>query len=277
MGSDDVGLRTVGVVSTTGALLAAALLVLPGAAGPGRLRTLWPRPRNGRRIGWAAGPAVAAAAAGLLAAGPGGAMAALLVAVVLRRRRAASRIRRAAGATADELAAALRRMTDELRAGGHPVAALAGCAADGPRAAQLLAPAAAAAGLGEGVAAALRSGGDDTGPERADLDRIATAWALAERHGVPLADLLADAHDAIRWRRRFGAEVTAALAGPRATAMVLSALPVLGLVLGQMVGADPLGVLRAGLLGQALLVVGVGLAVAGIAWSDRILAGAVPR
>jgi tight adherence protein B len=226
---------------------------------------------------WAAGPAVAAGAAGLVAAGPGGAAAALLVAVVVRRRRVSARERRAAGATADELAGALRRMTDELRAGGHPVTALAGCAADGPLATRLLAPAAAAAGLGESVAAALRSAGDSAGAARADLDRIATAWALAERHGVPLADLIADAHDAIRWRRRFAAEVAAQLAGPRATATVLSALPALGLALGQLVGADPLGVLRGGLLGQALLVTGVGLAVAGSAWSDRILAGAVPR
>ena len=41
--------------------------------------------------------------------------------------------------------------------------------------------------------------------------------------------------------------------------------------------ADPLGVLRGGLLGQALLVVGVALMAAGGAWSDRILRSAAPR
>jgi hypothetical protein len=47
--------------------------------------------------------------------------------------------------------------------------------------------------------------------------------------------------------------------------------------LGQLVGADPIGVLRTGVLGQALLVLGVGLAAAGMAWSERILRAAVPR
>jgi tight adherence protein B len=57
---------------------------------------------------------------------------------------------------------------------------------------------------------------------------------------------------------------------------VLTALPGLGLGLGQLLGADPLGVLRGGLLGQALLVVGSGLAAAGLAWSERIVRAAVP-
>ena len=41
--------------------------------------------------------------------------------------------------------------------------------------------------------------------------------------------------------------------------------------------ADPVGVLRGGLLGQALLVTGVALAAAGVAWSEQILRAAVPR
>ncbi len=105
----------------------------------------------------------------------------------------------------------------------------------------------------------------------ADIERIAAAWALAERHGIPLADLLGRAHEDIRWRVRFAATVRAQLAGPRATAAVLTALPLLGLGLGQLIGADPIGVLRGGLLGQVLLVVGVALIAAGSAWSERIL------
>ena len=103
------------------------------------------------------------------------------------------------------------------------------------------------------------------------------AWSLAERHGIPLADLLAGVHDDIRWRVRFGAGVRAELAGPRATAGVLTALPALGVGLGQLMGADPIGVLRGGVLGQALLVVGVGLIGAGRAWTEQILRRAVPR
>jgi tight adherence protein B len=84
-------------------------------------------------------------------------------------------------------------------------------------------------------------------------------------------------HDDIRWRVRFGASVQALLAGPRATAGVLTALPGLGVALGQLLGADPIGVLRAGPLGQVLLVVGIGLVAAGRAWTDQILRRAVPR
>jgi hypothetical protein len=85
------------------------------------------------------------------------------------------------------------------------------------------------------------------------------------------------AHEDIRWRVRFAATVRAQLAGPRATAAVLTTLPVLGIALGQLIGADPIGVLRGGPLGQVLLVIGVLLLAAGSAWSERILGSAVPR
>jgi tight adherence protein B len=88
---------------------------------------------------------------------------------------------------------------------------------------------------------------------------------------------LTGVHDDIRWRVRFGAGVRAELAGPRATAGVLTALPALGVGLGQLMGADPIGVLRGGVLGQALLVVGIGLIALGRVWTEQILRRAVPR
>ncbi|HEX3260852.1 MAG TPA: secretion system protein, partial [Pseudonocardia sp.] len=157
----------------------------------------------------------------------------------------------------------------------HPAVALAGVTADGPVAARLLTPAATAARLGDDVPAALRRVQDTA--VTTELARTAAAWSLAERHGVPLADVLAGVHDDIRWRVRFGASVQATLAGPRATAGVLTALPGLGVALGQLLGADPIGVLRGGPLGQVLLVVGLGLVAAGRAWTDQILRRAVPR
>ncbi|WP_408004799.1 type II secretion system F family protein, partial [Pseudonocardia lacus] len=131
--------------------------------------------------------------------------------------------------------------------------------------------------LGDAVPAALRREAARHPTSAADIERIATAWSMADRFGVPLAELLARAHHDIRWRVRFAGTVRAQLAGPRATAVVLTALPVLGLGLGQLVGADPVAVLRGGPLGQAMLVVGAGLAAAGAAWSERILGSAVPR
>ena len=46
---------------------------------------------------------------------------------------------------------------------------------------------------------------------------------------------------------------------------------------GHLLGADPLAVLRGGLLGQVLLLVGSGLLFAGLLWSDRIATGPVSR
>jgi tight adherence protein B len=262
-------------------LLALALWTVPTPSAV-RWRARWPAartasPRWSRRQLGVVAPAALGGLVGLLVAGPAGGFAAAGAAQVVRGRRRWQRREALAAQAAGQLADALRRITDELRAGSHPAAALAGTTADGPLAHEVLAGAAAAARLGEGVPAALRRGVRDRPELAADLERVATAWSLAEQHGVPLADLLARAQSDIRWRARFGDTVRAQLAGPRATAAVLTGLPLLGLGLGQLVGAEPLAVLRDGLLGQALLVVGTGLALAGTAWADRILRAAVPR
>lgn len=263
---------------TACAVLAVAAVILPAPAAAGRFAALWPpgRPRSGRRP-VAAAPVLAGGIAGLLIAGPGGAVAGALVVHTVRRRRLRHRTAVHAAALSGQLADAVSRITEELRAGSHPAAALGAVRADGPLAQRVLAPAAATARLGDGVPAALRRHTDEAPTAAADMERIAAAWSLAERHGIPLVELLGRAHEEIRWRVRFGATVRAQLAGPRATATVLTALPLLGLGLGQLVGADPVGVLRGGVTGQLLLVVGVGLVAAGAAWSERILSGAVPR
>jgi tight adherence protein B len=108
------------------------------------------------------------------------------------------------------------------------------------------------------------------------MDRVAAAWELADRYGAPLADLLTGVLADVRWRLGHGSRVRAQLAGPRSTATVLTALPLLGAALGQLMGTDPVGVLRDGLLGQSLLLCGCGLTAGGMAWSDRILRAAVP-
>ncbi len=267
------------MVSTAAACaaLAAAIACAPTPPAVARFAALWPAPRVRRALQpGLVGPVLVGGLGGAALAGVGGALAGALAALVVRRRRAGRRAAHEIAAAAEQLAAAVARITDELRAGSHPAAALAGTDADGPHARAVLAPAAVAARLGDGVAPALRRGGTTRPEISADVERIATAWTLAERHGIPLADLLGRAHEDIRWRVRFAATVRAQLAGPRATAAVLTTLPVLGIGLGQLIGADPLGVLRDGPLGQVLLVVGVALLAAGSAWSERILDSAVP-
>lgn len=267
-----------GTASAAPLMLLGALLSAPRRSGAVRLlaltclrrrRSLLHLHRNGTVL--------IGAVVGLLVGGPGGAVAGIWMTVGVARARARHRAGELATARAAELADALRRITDELRAGGQPATALAGVPADGPHAAALLGPAAHAARLGDDVAAALRHSAADQPGGSTELDRVAAAWSLADRHGVPLAELLAGVHDDIRWRVRFGAGVRAQLAGPRATAGVLTALPVLGMALGQLMGADPIGVFRSGVLGQVLLVTGVGLLAAGRSWTEQILRAAVPR
>jgi tight adherence protein B len=255
------------------AVLALVPLVVPGSSAAARLAPLRHRSTAAAhpRLVPAAVVVIGATAVGLLALGPAGALAGGGAAAVWRRRRARSREARTTAAAAAELADALGRITEELRAGAHPASALAGVQADGPHARAVLGPAATAAALGDGVPAALAAQAECHPGVAGDVERVARAWALAERHGVPPVDLLATVVADMRWRMAHGRGVRAQLAGPRATAAVLTALPGLGVALGELIGAAPLAVLRSGVLGQVLVVVGVGLAAAGAAWTDRII------
>ncbi|WP_232660845.1 type II secretion system F family protein [Pseudonocardia sp. TRM90224] len=258
--------------------LAAALLCLQAPAGRARLAAL--RPSKGTTVsrrGWPLAPVVIGGLTGLAAAGPGGALAGAVVAAVVRQRRVRRRAASTAAIRAGEIADTIGRLTEELRAGSHPAAALAGITADGPHAREVLGPAAVAAQLGDDVPGALRAAAANHPAAATDLHRIAAAWALSDRHGIQLATLLDGVQSEIRWRLRFGEAVRAHLAGPRATAAVLTVLPALGLALGQLLGLDPLAVLKGRVLGQALLVVGVGLVAGGAAWSERIVSSAIPR
>ncbi len=215
-----------------------------------------------------------AVAVGALLAGPGGGLAAALVTGTATARWRAGRDRRAAAVAATGLSDALGVLVAELRAGAHPSDA-ARAAADGPAdATRALSAAAAASRLGGDVPAVLRS----AGPVQLSswLGRLADAWSLADRHGIPLADLLDAVRSDTEQRVRFAADVEARLAGPRATAAVLAGLPVLGLALGHAMGAAPLQVLSETPVGQGLLVVGTGLACAGVLWSARLVSRAVP-
>ncbi|NBH07351.1 type II secretion system protein, partial [Amycolatopsis sp. SID8362] len=72
----------------------------------------------------------------------------------------------------------------------------------------------------------------------------------------------------------FARRMRAKLAGPRASAAVLTGLPALCLLLGQAMGAAPLSVLTGSTPGRLLLVAGSVLLWAGTAWC-RALTGKV--
>ena len=261
-------------------LAAAALLCWPAPSAPLRLRG---HSRGAGTGGLRRLPGLArrrlvllpgAAVLGLAIAGPGGALAALVLAATLHRHRTAARAEREHTAATAGLAEALSSFAAEIRAGAPPAAAAASAGADAhPAAARVMTLLGATAQLGGDVPAALRAARSREPAVAAHLDRLAGAWALADRHGIALAGPAgAVAHD-LRARARMAGGLKARLAGPRATAAVLGGLPVLGLLLGEGIGARPWAVLTGGLVGQVLLVVGVGLVCAGLAWTERIVAG----
>ena len=105
----------------------------------------------------------------------------------------------------------------------------------------------------------------------APLERLSRAVLLSGRTGCSLADVVAAVEDDLRARRRSEVELRSATAGPRAGALLLAGLPALGLAMGSGVGADPWRVLTTTGTGQVLLVAGVGLELAGVAWSGRLV------
>ncbi len=256
-----------------------ALLCWPDTRAVTRLRTMAgrkPRKRLRAPRPSAVTLTAAAAAGGWLVAGAGGAFAtALLATTVGQRLRDRTRSRQSLAAV-DGLAEALRSLVSGLRAGAHPAAAAESAAADAqPDAAATMRAIAAAARLDGDVARTIGTAGPPA--LAAALARVSKAWHLAQRHGLPLADVLDAVRRDLEQRARFARQVLARMAGPKSSATVLSLLPVLGIVLGEGIGARPLHLLASTDVGQLLLLVGVTLLCTGVLWSGRITDRAVLR
>lgn len=251
-------------------LLSSALLVCP-ASPRGRLVAAV---RAGRRIvvgaravGWLCGCAFAVAAFWLpWTTALSGALAGAVVVARYRRRRASRRGAQEGRA----LEAGLDVLVGELRVGVHPVRAFDVAADETAGAVSAAMRAVAArARLGADVAAGLRAAaGSSALPQH--WERLAVCWQLASDHGLAIATLMRAAQRDIAERQRFSATVASGLAGARATAVILAGLPLLGLLLGQLIGAEPLRFLFDGHVGGWFLMAGVALTCAGLWWSDRI-------
>ncbi|MDA2889776.1 type II secretion system F family protein [Mycolicibacterium sp. BiH015] len=194
----------------------------------------------------------------------------MLLGTLLVRRRIAARRRQRADEGAS-LQGALDILVGELRVGAHPVAAIDAAAqeSDGRMAASLGAVAARAV-LGADVAEGLRTEGRSS-PTPGHWDRLAVCWQLAQTHGLAIATLMQAAQRDVAERERFRGRVEAGMAGARATAAILAGLPLLGVLLGHAIGAEPLTFLLSGGAGEWLLVVGTLFVCCGLLWSDRII------
>lgn len=249
-------------------LLAAAVVMSPDPVRR-RLPGLAVAPADRRRLlAMVAAPTAAVAAAtappALIAVGG---IAAMVLETWRRRRR--SRMRRRAQARA--MAAALEVLIGELRVGAHPARAFAVAAVECPGAVgDSLQRVAVRTRLGADVAAGLLAAGRDSAIP-AHWRRLAVFWELAAQRGLALSVLMQAAYQDILERQRFADHLQAALAGARATAAILAALPALGVLLGELIGAHPVRFLLGGGLGGVLLVLGVGLIAVGLGWADRII------
>ncbi|MGI9163431.1 MAG: type II secretion system F family protein [Mycobacterium sp.] len=195
--------------------------------------------------------------------------AAAAAAVQSRRRR--SRLQRERRAEGEAMTAALETLVGELRIGAHPLRAFGIAASEsGDTVGAALHMVTARAGLGADVAAGLREVADQS-KVPFYWERIAVCWRLASDHGLGMSTLMRAAQRDIVDRQRFSGQVDAGLAGARATAAILAGLPVLGILLGQLIGAHPMRFLLGGGVGSWLLLIGAGLTWAGVSWSDRIV------
>ncbi|MFC4081280.1 type II secretion system F family protein, partial [Amycolatopsis samaneae] len=105
----------------------------------------------------------------------------------------------------------------------------------------------------------------------ASLRELADVWALARKYGLPMAVVLDAARRDVEARLAFARRLRAKMAGPRASAAVLTGLPAVCVVLGQSMGADPVHVLTATVPGQLLLVAGSALIWTGGSWCRALL------
>jgi tight adherence protein B len=164
-----------------------------------------------------------------------------------RRRRATLR-REQCTSAAIEVTAALAA---ELRGGRTPVQALTAAAGvAGP-----LRPAVDAARLAVTVGgdAAEELGRAAVLPGAERLRYVAAAWAVGDTVGARVAVALERLGEAMDEEDELRRELSAAMAGPRATMLLLAGLPLLGLALGQSVGAQPLRFLLHRPLGAAVV------------------------
>lgn len=236
-------------IASAALILSLALVVLPGSPrcrltpdDTGRRVLLV----GARRVAWGVG-CVAVGVAALLPLPTVVAVAVLGATLGLRYRRRRRYLRRSREGQA--LEAALELVVGELRAGAHPVRAFS-IAADetgGPVAVALRAVAARAR-LGADVTAGLLAAARSSALP-AYWERLAVCWQLGSDHGLAIASLMRAAQRDVAERQRFSARVSAGMAGARASAAILAILPLLGVLLGQLIGARPLSFLLTGRVG----------------------------
>jgi tight adherence protein B len=107
--------------------------------------------------------------------------------------------------------------------------------------------------------------------DAAALRQLVVALDVSERTGSAAGPTLNRLAEGLREAEAAAGERESALAGPRASATVLGVLPLAGLAMGGLLGADPLHVLVGTGPGRVSLVLGCGLWAVGRLWSRALV------
>jgi tight adherence protein B len=141
----------------------------------------------------------------------------------------------------------------------------------------IIAAAGRAADDGDGVATAIaRSAKKEDARLRSAWSSMAAAWFVATEAGAPLANCLRDLAAAFRSIGQTERDLQIALAGPAATARMVMALPVVGVLFGLALGFNTIMVLLTTAPGLVCLGAGAALMLLGGVWNRRMIRRATP-
>lgn len=128
--------------------------------------------------------------------------------------------------------------------------------------------------LAEARTSARAAGGAGRARRGAEADAwrtLAAAWFVATESGAPMRLCLDDIAGSLRQLGAVERDTTAALAGPAATARLVLLLPVIAVLGGALMGADPLGALLGTPVGFGCLMAGSTLTLVARWWSSQLL------
>ncbi|NKZ03190.1 type II secretion system F family protein [Actinomadura latina] len=107
-------------------------------------------------------------------------------------------------------------------------------------------------------------------PGAEGLRLLAACWRIGAERGGTLATVLDGLAAALRDEEAQRQDVSVQLSGPRATARLLGALPLLGLAMAAALGAHPVPFLCGTLPGLACLITGTTLDLLGLHWTRHL-------
>ena len=161
----------------------------------------------------------------------------------------------------------LRALVAELRSGAHPGSALSTAASS----TVLWPQAVAAERFGDGVADGFARDATENPRLGRYLRQLSACWRVGVNHGSGLAISIERLAVSIETTMDVEATLANELAAPRATVRLLAFLPVVGIAMGYMLGANPLAWFVDTGIGKVTFLAAGGLTITGSWWSHRIV------